>query len=129
MEYPERMENVITHNSGNYVDRAPTVRPQRICQSVTAQTWLDTATTVQLGGVGFWMDWQQNANSFNTTSYPNSLMVVALRYNQALPTRFRGVAMSTADTYVRARIDTATKKRAADALEAMGLSIADAMRT
>jgi len=37
--------------------------------------------------------------------------------------------MSTADTYVRARIDTATKKRAADALEAMGLSIADAMQT
>jgi DNA-damage-inducible protein J len=32
------------------------------------------------------------------------------------------------DTYVRARIDTATKKRAADALEAMGLSISDAIR-
>ena len=36
--------------------------------------------------------------------------------------------MSTADTYVRARIDTATKKRAADALDAMGLSISDAIR-
>lgn len=36
--------------------------------------------------------------------------------------------MSTADTYVRARIDTNTKKRAADALEAMGLSISDAIR-
>jgi len=36
--------------------------------------------------------------------------------------------MSTADTYVRARIDTATKDRAADALEAMGLSISDAIR-
>jgi DNA-damage-inducible protein J len=36
--------------------------------------------------------------------------------------------MSTADTYVRARIDTATKERAADALEAMGLSISDAIR-
>lgn len=36
--------------------------------------------------------------------------------------------MSTADTYVRARIDSATKKRAADALEAMGLSISDAIR-
>jgi DNA-damage-inducible protein J len=36
--------------------------------------------------------------------------------------------MNTADTYVRARIDTATKKRAADALEAMGLSISDAIR-
>lgn len=33
-----------------------------------------------------------------------------------------------ADTYVRARIDTATKERAADALEAMGLSISDAIR-
>jgi DNA-damage-inducible protein J len=36
--------------------------------------------------------------------------------------------MSTADTYVRARIDTATKERAADALGAMGLSISDAIR-
>ena len=36
--------------------------------------------------------------------------------------------MGSADTYVRARIDTATKKRAADALEAMGLSISDAIR-
>lgn len=36
--------------------------------------------------------------------------------------------MRTADTYVRARIDTNTKKRAADALEAMGLSISDAIR-
>ena len=36
--------------------------------------------------------------------------------------------MSTADTYVRARIDTATKERAATALEAMGLSISDAIR-
>jgi DNA-damage-inducible protein J len=36
--------------------------------------------------------------------------------------------MSTPDTYVRARIDTATKERAAVALEAMGLSISDAIR-
>ena len=36
--------------------------------------------------------------------------------------------MSTADTYVRARIDTNTKERAAAALEAMGLSISDAIR-
>jgi len=36
--------------------------------------------------------------------------------------------MSTADTYVRARIDTDTKERAAAALEAMGLSISDAIR-
>ncbi len=33
-----------------------------------------------------------------------------------------------ADTYVRARIDADTKKRAADALDAMGLSISDAIR-
>ena len=38
------------------------------------------------------------------------------------------MTMSTADTYVRARIDTSTKERAADALEAMGLSISDAIR-
>jgi len=36
--------------------------------------------------------------------------------------------MSTADTYVRARIDTDTKERAAEALESMGLSISDAIR-
>ena len=36
--------------------------------------------------------------------------------------------MKTADTYVRARIDSATKQRASDALAAMGLSISDAIR-
>ena len=36
--------------------------------------------------------------------------------------------MKTADTYVRARIDSATKKRAGDALATMGLSISDAIR-
>ncbi|MGO8953380.1 MAG: type II toxin-antitoxin system RelB/DinJ family antitoxin [Rhodomicrobium sp.] len=36
--------------------------------------------------------------------------------------------MPPADTYVRARIDTKTKERAAEALEAMGLSISDAIR-
>ncbi|HHX2613421.1 TPA: type II toxin-antitoxin system RelB/DinJ family antitoxin [Legionella pneumophila] len=36
--------------------------------------------------------------------------------------------MATANTYVRARIDSYTKDRAADALEAMGLSISDAIR-
>ena len=36
--------------------------------------------------------------------------------------------MSTADTYVRARIDTATKERATEALAAMGLSVSDAIR-
>jgi DNA-damage-inducible protein J len=35
--------------------------------------------------------------------------------------------MNTADTYVRARIDTATKQRGAHTL-AMGLSISDAIR-
>jgi DNA-damage-inducible protein J len=36
--------------------------------------------------------------------------------------------MIATDTYVRARIDTKTKKRAASALQAMGLSISDAIR-
>jgi len=36
--------------------------------------------------------------------------------------------MNHSDTYVRARIDSATKERASDALEAMGLSISDAIR-
>ncbi len=35
---------------------------------------------------------------------------------------------TTTDTYVRARIDTNTKERAASALEAMGLSVSDAIR-
>lgn len=36
--------------------------------------------------------------------------------------------MRTTDTYVRARIDTDTKERAAEALEAIGWSISDAIR-
>jgi DNA-damage-inducible protein J len=40
----------------------------------------------------------------------------------------RGGYMTIADTYVRARIDMVTKNRASDALEAMGLSISDAIR-
>ena len=36
--------------------------------------------------------------------------------------------MAISDTYVRARIDTRTKKRAAGALGEMGLSISDAIR-
>ncbi len=40
----------------------------------------------------------------------------------------RPAGMSTADTYARVRIDADTKERAADALEAMGLSISDAIR-
>lgn len=36
--------------------------------------------------------------------------------------------MHTPDTYVRARIDAVTKERATDALEAMGLSVSDAIR-
>lgn len=36
--------------------------------------------------------------------------------------------MRISETYVRARIDIATKERAAEALEAMGLSISDAIR-
>jgi DNA-damage-inducible protein J len=36
--------------------------------------------------------------------------------------------MIAADTYIRARIDSKTKERAAEALAAMGLSISDAIR-
>ncbi len=36
--------------------------------------------------------------------------------------------MSHANTYVRARIDASTKERATAALEAMGLSVSDAIR-
>jgi len=36
--------------------------------------------------------------------------------------------MTLSDTYVRARIDTGTKNRATAALEAMGLSVSDAIR-
>lgn len=36
--------------------------------------------------------------------------------------------MSTANTYVRARIDSSIKERATEALAAMGLSVSDAIR-
>ena len=36
--------------------------------------------------------------------------------------------MPISDTYVRARIDAATKQRASEALSAMGLSVSDAIR-
>ena len=36
--------------------------------------------------------------------------------------------MATADTYVRARIDSRVKRRAAQALSAMGISLSDAIR-
>ncbi len=36
--------------------------------------------------------------------------------------------MSTADTYIRARIDKETKKLASNALKDMGLSVSDAIR-
>jgi DNA-damage-inducible protein J len=52
-----------------------------------------------------------------------------LHYTE-LPENGRQVEHMTtiADTYVRARIDTLTKERATEALEAMGLSISDAIR-
>lgn len=36
--------------------------------------------------------------------------------------------MSTADTYVRARIDKVTKQQASETLDAMGLTVSDAIR-
>jgi len=36
--------------------------------------------------------------------------------------------MSAIESYVRARIDTATKERATEALNAMGISVSDAIR-
>lgn len=38
------------------------------------------------------------------------------------------IMSTTADTYVRARIDSITKERATEALDAMGLSVSDAIR-
>ncbi len=53
-----------------------------------------------------------------------SLFVTTIYYSQS-----NGVIiMSTANTYVRARIDTATKIRAGKALNAMGLTVSDAIR-
>jgi DNA-damage-inducible protein J len=43
-------------------------------------------------------------------------------------TYLKAFLMIRSDTYVRARIDTTTKELASDALEAMGLSISDAIR-
>jgi DNA-damage-inducible protein J len=36
--------------------------------------------------------------------------------------------MATADTYIRARIDTETKERARKVLDSMGLTVSDAIR-
>lgn len=47
-------------------------------------------------------------------------------YNET--TLFKEFVMNKADTYVRARIDNNTKKRADLALKSMGLSISDAIR-
>jgi DNA-damage-inducible protein J len=47
---------------------------------------------------------------------------------QINPVLKENIMSIAADTYVRARIDSNTKERAADALEAMGLSISDAIR-
>ena len=49
-------------------------------------------------------------------------------YNKLTSLLSREDTIKTADTYVRARIDSATKQRAADTLAAMGLSISDAIR-
>jgi DNA-damage-inducible protein J len=52
-----------------------------------------------------------------------------MRLQYDVKNRLQGrITMRTADTYVRARIDSATKERAADALAAMGLSLSDAIR-
>ena len=53
-----------------------------------------------------------------------SVIMTTIYYSQS-----NGVIiMSTANTYVRARIDTATKIRAGKALNAMGLTVSDAIR-
>ena len=54
--------------------------------------------------------------------------VVTMRLQSNLQDRLRETAMSTADSYVRARIDSATKERATEALAGMGLSVSDAIR-
>lgn len=41
---------------------------------------------------------------------------------------FKDAAMNLTESYVRARIDNDTKARASDALQAMGLSVSDAIR-
>ena len=52
-----------------------------------------------------------------------------MRLQWSVTDRLQGrIVTKNADTYVRARIDSATKERAADALAAMGLSISDAIR-
>lgn len=50
-------------------------------------------------------------------------------YDEPIEADFMGrTVMAVADTYVRARIDSETKERAAAALETMGLSVSDAIR-
>jgi DNA-damage-inducible protein J len=54
--------------------------------------------------------------------------VVAKRLHRDAERNRGEKTMAVADTYVRARIEFRTKKRAATALESMGLSISDAIR-
>ena len=63
-------------------------------------------------------------NSLIVTLQCSHIVTTVISRNHHL----RREAMSAADTYVRARIDTDTKERAARALDAMGLSISDAIR-
>jgi len=71
----------------HHVDRAPTVRPQSICQSVTAPIWLATAPTARLwGGAGLWKDWQQNASPLCYDIVPNNSLIVAALRIQLRPT-------------------------------------------
>lgn len=68
------------------------------------------------------MDGQQKVRPLRYDIAPNSNLRCShfVTTPKFYPPILRRVAMSIADTYVRTRIDTATKERAAAALEAIG---------
>ena len=86
--------------------------------------WCRSGRTGSGSWPGRWRRWAFQVVSENgqqsTVSKPALFLLQShCDYNRASET-LKEMTMSTADTYVRARIDTSTSERAADALEECG---------
>ena len=94
--------------------------------SITVLDDTRTQHKIRLTGIDGVVSENGQQSTVSKPALPLSCSHIATTIEPLKPSR--EMTMSTADTYVRARIDTSTKERAADALEAMGLSISDAIR-
>ena len=99
------------------------LEPLNICPRCATETEVQPLGQKGLDGV---VSENGQQSTVSKPALPLSCSHIATTIEPLKPSR--EMTMSTADTYVRARIDTSTKERAADALEAMGLSISDAIR-